>query len=43
MFSLHLTSSGAQGETMVPIFINVDDVVRVDTRTGGYVERVSKG
>ena len=24
----------------VPLFINVDDVLRVDTRTGGYVERV---
>jgi elongation factor P len=30
-------------ELMVPIFINNDDVVRVDTRTGEYVERVSKG
>ncbi len=24
----------------VPLFINVDDMLRVDTRTGGYVERV---
>ncbi len=24
----------------VPLFINVDDVLRVDTRVGGYVERV---
>jgi len=24
----------------VPLFINVDDFLRVDTRTGGYVERV---
>jgi elongation factor P len=24
----------------VPLFINVDDVLKVDTRTGGYVERV---
>jgi elongation factor P len=24
----------------VPLFINVDDVLRVDTRTGGYMERV---
>ncbi len=24
----------------VPLFINVDDVLRVDTRTGAYVERV---
>jgi len=24
----------------VPLFINVDDILRVDTRTGGYVERV---
>ena len=29
-------------EIMVPIFVNVDDVVRVDTRTGEYVERVTK-
>jgi elongation factor P len=26
--------------TNVPLFINVGDVVRLDTRTGGYVERV---
>lgn len=25
----------------VPLFINVDDKIKVDTRTGGYVERVS--
>jgi elongation factor P len=24
----------------VPLFINVNDILRVDTRTGGYVERV---
>ncbi len=24
----------------VPLFINVDDVLKIDTRTGGYVERV---
>ena len=24
----------------VPLFINIDDVLRVDTRVGGYVERV---
>ncbi len=24
----------------VPLFINVEDILRVDTRTGGYVERV---
>jgi elongation factor P len=24
----------------VPLFINVDDILKVDTRTGGYVERV---
>ena len=29
-------------EINVPIFINVDDVLRIDTRTGTYVERVSK-
>jgi elongation factor P len=26
----------------VPLFINVDDVLKVDTRTGEYVERVKK-
>ena len=25
---------------MVPLFVNQDDVLRIDTRTGGYVERV---
>jgi len=25
----------------VPFFVNVDDVIRVDTRTGTYIERVS--
>ena len=29
-------------ELMVPIFINVDDVVRVDTRTGEYQGRAGK-
>ena len=29
-------------EISVPIFINVGDVLRIDTRTGTYVERVSK-
>jgi len=24
----------------VPLFINVDDILKVDTRTGGYVERI---
>ena len=27
-------------ELMVPMFINIGDVVRVDTRTGEYMERV---
>ncbi len=27
-------------EVMVPLFVNVGDKVKVDTRTGGYVERV---
>ncbi len=27
----------------VPLFVNVGDTVRVDTRTGKYLERVSKG
>lgn len=29
-------------EINVPIFINLNDVVRIDTRTGQYVERVTK-
>ena len=29
-------------ELNVPIFINEDDVIKIDTRTGEYVERVSK-
>ena len=29
-------------EINVPTFINVDDVVRIDTRTGEYIERVTK-
>lgn len=29
-------------EIQVPIFVNVGDVVRIDTRTGGYAERVKK-
>ena len=29
-------------EFMVPLFINQGDVVRIDTRTGEYAERVSK-
>lgn len=29
-------------EIAVPTFINLDDVVRIDTRTGEYIERVSK-
>ncbi|MFT7534902.1 MAG: elongation factor P [Hyphomicrobiaceae bacterium] len=33
-------STGA--ELMVPVFINLDDTVRIDTRTGEYVERVTK-
>lgn len=30
-------------EIAVPIFINEGDVVRIDTRTGQYADRVSKG
>ncbi len=30
-------------EIMVPLFINEGDTVRIDTRTGGYADRVSKG
>ena len=30
-------------ELMVPLFINQGDTIKVDTRTGGYAERVSKG
>ncbi|OGS20416.1 MAG: elongation factor P [Elusimicrobia bacterium RIFOXYA2_FULL_39_19] len=28
-------------EVAVPLFIDIDDVIRIDTRTGEYVERVS--
>jgi elongation factor P len=28
------------GEFLVPIFVNMGDVIRIDTRTGEYVERV---
>jgi len=30
-------------EIMVPLFINEGDIVRIDTRTGEYADRVSKG
>ena len=30
-------------ELMVPLFINVGDTIKIDTRTGEYAERVSKG
>lgn len=30
-------------EIQVPIFINTGDIVKIDTRTGAYSERVSKG
>jgi elongation factor P len=29
-------------EIMVPLFVNTDDLIRVDTRTHSYVERVKK-
>lgn len=29
-------------EFQVPIFINIGDVIKIDTRTGDYVERVNK-
>ena len=29
-------------EVMVPIFMNVGDVIKIDTRTGDYIERVSR-
>jgi elongation factor P len=25
----------------VPLFLNIDDVIKVDTRTGAYIERVT--
>ncbi len=34
------TSTGY--EINVPIFINIDDVIKIDTRNGEYVERVKK-
>jgi len=30
-------------EILVPLFINQGDIVRIDTRTGKYADRVSKG
>ncbi|MFA5689219.1 MAG: elongation factor P [Kiritimatiellales bacterium] len=30
-------------EFAVPLFINIGDIVRIDTRTGEYADRVSKG
>ena len=30
-------------EIQVPLFINIGDVIKIDTRTGEYAERVSKG
>jgi elongation factor P len=30
-------------EIRVPLFVNLGDIVRIDTRTGTYVERVKKG
>ena len=27
-------------EINVPLFINIDDVIRIDTRTGEYMERI---
>lgn len=32
--------SGA--EVRVPLFVNIDDIIKIDTRTGAYVERVKK-
>jgi elongation factor P len=29
-------------EVKVPLFINIGDIVRIDTRTGAYLERVKK-
>ena len=29
-------------EIQVPLFINQGDIVKIDTRTGTYAERVSK-
>jgi elongation factor P len=34
-------STGAQ--VAVPLFINVGDVIKIDTRTGEYLERLSRG
>jgi hypothetical protein len=27
----------------VPLFVNAGDTVRIDTRTGKYLERITKG
>lgn len=29
-------------EIQVPLFVNIGDIVRIDTRTGSYADRVSK-
>lgn len=34
---------GTGATVNVPLFINVGDVVRIDTRTGAYLERVGRG
>jgi elongation factor P len=34
---------GTGATVNVPLFINVGDVVRIDTRTGDYLERVGRG
>ena len=30
-------------EIAVPLFVNEGDIIRIDTRTGEYADRVSKG
>jgi len=36
-----VTETGAK--VQVPLFVNAGDTIRIDTRTGKYIERISKG
>lgn len=40
--SLKAATVGSGAEIRVPLFINQGDVVKVDTRTGAYLERAKK-
>ena len=40
--SLSRSMQRLENEIQVPLFINQGDIVKIDTRTGAYAERVSK-